>query len=354
MSLTSSAIARAHAWRAVGLAALFVFPALSDEHQAPSTNWARIAPGGATTCALNTPYSFFHRDGPDPSRLLIYFQGGGACWDWVSCSGTFDSRVDADEVSGFRGIFDRGNPENPFRDFSMIFVPYCTGDVHIGDASRKYGDDAAARPVAHRGSRNVEAVLAWLAAQKRTPQTVVVTGTSAGSYGALFHTPSVARMFPAARIVMVGDSGVPLLSDNRKVLQTWGADEVLARLWNEPRETVLEQPLRAAYIRAARSAASVRLAQVTTDRDSVQSAFYLISGSPAARETTYALLDDVRRAVPAFRTFVLEGSDHGLFPTDAFYRYQVSGRHLKDWLGALIRGEPVDDVRCAACRVRLP
>ena len=52
----------------------------------------------------------------------------------------FDTRVDADELSEFRGIFDRSNPENPFRDFGVIFVPYCTGDVHIGDASRRYGE----------------------------------------------------------------------------------------------------------------------------------------------------------------------------------------------------------------------
>ena len=36
----------------------------------------------------------------------------------------FDTRVDADELSEFRGIFDRSNPENPFRDFGVIFVPY--------------------------------------------------------------------------------------------------------------------------------------------------------------------------------------------------------------------------------------
>ena len=80
----------------------------------------------------------------------------------------FDPRVDAHELAEYRGIFDRSNPENPFKDFSVIVVPYCTGDVHIGDASRRYGDDPSSRPVAHRGYRNVAAVLGWLAEQKRT------------------------------------------------------------------------------------------------------------------------------------------------------------------------------------------
>ena len=29
-------------------------------------------------------------------------------------------------------LLDRTNPQNPVRDRSMLFVPYCTGDVHSG------------------------------------------------------------------------------------------------------------------------------------------------------------------------------------------------------------------------------
>jgi hypothetical protein len=28
------------------------------------------------------------------------------------------------------GLLDRANPQNPVRDWSLLFVPYCTGDVH--------------------------------------------------------------------------------------------------------------------------------------------------------------------------------------------------------------------------------
>ena len=324
--------------------------AAAQERPAP-TAWTHVEPGGDTSCGLDTPYRFFHRDGADPERLVIYFQGGGACWNWVSCSGMFDTRVDADELSEFRGIFDRSNPENPFKDFGVIFVPYCTGDVHIGDASRRYGDDPSSRPVAHRGYQNVSAVLDWLAKQKRTVRNVVVTGTSAGSYGALFHTPAIAKLFPAATIVMLGDSGVPLLSDNREVLRQWGADAVLARLRNQRAEAdPLDAPLRQAHLVASRAGA--RLAQITSDRDSVQSAFYIVSGSPRWRNDTYALLETVRRLVPAFRSFVVEGADHGLLPTDAFYRYQADGVYLKDWVRRLIQGEAVEDVRCGGCGLK--
>jgi len=60
----------------------------------------------------------------------------------------------------------------------------------------------------------------------------------------------------------------------------------------------------------------------------------------------------VRRLVPGFRSFVVEGADHGLLPTDAFYRYQADGVFLKDWVRRLIDGEAVEDVRCGVCRLK--
>ena len=75
--------------------------AAAQPRPAPAA-WTRVEPGGATSCGLGTPYRLLHRDGADPERLVIYFQGGGACWNWVSCSGMFDTRVDADELAEFR------------------------------------------------------------------------------------------------------------------------------------------------------------------------------------------------------------------------------------------------------------
>ena len=307
--------------------------------------WTRIAAGAGTGCAFGTPFSFFHREGTNPDQLLIYFQGGGACWDWVSCSGLFDSRVEPDEPRDFRGIFDRDDPRNPLRSSAAVFVPYCTGDVHIGDAARAYGSDGGG-VVAHRGYRNVRAVLRWVGERGLRPRTVVVAGTSAGAYGALFHVRPIARLFPDARIVLLGDSGVPLLSRNAEVLARWGADSVMAALWGKE---VGARPLLEAYRQAAGVGPRVRLAQITSDRDAIQSAFYLISGSPEWRPATDALLADVKAIAPGFRTFVVDGADHGLLPVDAFYSYRVGDVPLREWVSRLVSGEAVEDGRCASC-----
>ena len=52
------------------------------------------------------------------------------------------------------GIFDFGNARNPLADYSFVFAPYCTGDVHLGNATHVYGPQLT---VQHKGSVNATA-----------------------------------------------------------------------------------------------------------------------------------------------------------------------------------------------------
>src|SRR5690242_12497621 len=55
-------------------------PTLSDLTDA----WTQISPGGETICAKGQPYSFFVHPGTS-ANLLIYFDGGGMCWNDATC-----------------------------------------------------------------------------------------------------------------------------------------------------------------------------------------------------------------------------------------------------------------------------
>lgn len=317
--------------------------------QSPTTSrdaWVRESPAGETGCAFGTPFHFFHRQLSGAEDLLIYFQGGGACWDWLSCSGLFDTSVSSDELREFRGIFDRSNIENPFRNFGIVFVPYCTGDVHVGAATRQYGDDSTS-VVAHNGHRNVTAVLEWLTPRAQ-PRRVVVAGASAGSYGALFYAPAINRLFPDATVIMIGDSGVPLLHEYPTILEHWGAPTVLRAIW----QTDAPPPNLLAAHAYASVQGTVRLAQITSDRDAIQSAFYLISGSPRWRHVTYQMLDTLGLRFDNFRSFIVSGADHGLLRTDRFYQYEEDGVSLREWVARLIDGEPLRTVRCEECVIQ--
>src|SRR5215203_1188001 len=84
--------------------------------------WRTIEPGGDTVCADGSPYRFFVHPG-DPARLLVEFEGGGACWSAETCAMAIYSRsvlIDPELARQFgllTGIYDRANRENPFREW---------------------------------------------------------------------------------------------------------------------------------------------------------------------------------------------------------------------------------------------
>ena len=47
-------------------------------------------------CSFNTPYHYFVKRG-SVNKLVMYYQGGGACWDYNTCVGlgTFDISASA-------------------------------------------------------------------------------------------------------------------------------------------------------------------------------------------------------------------------------------------------------------------
>jgi hypothetical protein len=61
------------------------------------------------------------------NKVMIYFQGGGACFNSTSCgfnlasygSGDFDSWKDG---GGRQGVLDSENPDNPLAEWSVIYV----------------------------------------------------------------------------------------------------------------------------------------------------------------------------------------------------------------------------------------
>jgi hypothetical protein len=128
-----------------------------------------------------SPFELWDRPA-DPTKVVLYFEGGGACFSAETCA--FDNStatVDLDLGSppaGRGGLFDQTNPENPLADYSMVYVPYCTGDVHIGNKTTEYSPDLT---VHHNGYVNATAGLDYLVANYPDVEELVVTGGSAGA-----------------------------------------------------------------------------------------------------------------------------------------------------------------------------
>jgi hypothetical protein len=71
------------------------------------------------------------------TKLAIYLHGGGACFNTATCAVSSTSAHPGQPGSG--GIFDATDARNPLRDYHWLSVPYCTGDVHVGELVKKIG-----------------------------------------------------------------------------------------------------------------------------------------------------------------------------------------------------------------------
>ena len=170
-----------------------------------------MAPDGASAqCIYGTEYGFQVIPGSS-EKLLFYFQGGGACWDRVSTIAGLCSTDLAPNAP--EGVFDKSNEKNPFKDYTIIQVLYCSGDVHAGNVTQSY--TFKGKPVVQHGIDNTKLVTNWLSNQglggdDGILEEFVVMGCSAGSVGAQIWADILLTQYPAKLTAVVPDSYVGL------------------------------------------------------------------------------------------------------------------------------------------------
>ncbi|TFH23246.1 MAG: hypothetical protein E4H03_06625 [Myxococcales bacterium] len=154
-------------------------------------------------------YHFFVKRGSE-NKVVMYYQGGGACWENLTC-GIPVCKNGADPISddpdlASTGFADLSNPDNPFRNWNIVFVTYCTCDIHYGDADQTYSGALPDVNVAHRGFSNAKVAEKFARENFLNPDVVMVTGSSAGGYGALFHGGLIPKVWPASEVNVIGDA----------------------------------------------------------------------------------------------------------------------------------------------------
>src|SRR5215207_906354 len=312
--------------------------------------WQQVRPAGRTLCGRGGPFAFWARLA-SPARLLIYFEGGGFCWDYRSCapaSSLFKDQVSDKEDPGVHGtgILDLSNPRNPFHDWSVLYVPSCTGDLYAGDSARSYRSAARTVAIHHRGHVNASAALNWIFERVPRPGRVVVAGCSAGSVGSILHVPRVIERYPDARVVQVGDS-LGYLSGTSHELWPWRTYAVLpdwiptVRLLRHGRLAVPRF-----YDAVAAYYPKSTFAQVNFRHDAVQRAYFEAAGG-RPEDFDGALRDnlaEIRADTPNFRSCLLDGSDHCALASADFYRLRSGEITLHGWIADLAAGRRVPEL----------
>ena len=282
-------------------------------HLAPG--WTEIKPGGDTLCVDGDEFSFFVRPGT-VNKGLFFMQGGGACWDAVTCALPAYTRTaePPDDV----GILDPNNPDNPFKDWHAVYIPYCSADVAFGNVDQQY----LLNTTHHRGFKNAEAVRHWVYENMTSPDFALVSGCSAGAVGVVMHGTYMAEAYkenPDVRAALVTDSFQGIIPPDFVGMENWNAVENIPPWLPELKEPPFSMT------RAIQAGAPLYpealIANFNYADDAIQGTFYTAMGGNGAQigqlidEAVHTLAD----TVPNYRFFTAPGSSHCVFHTDGVY-----------------------------------
>jgi hypothetical protein len=200
---------------------------------APNDTWTWVD-FPDSKCASGSPTGIAVNPHAGATNLMIYMEGGGACTDATSCWGAaptannlagYDSTTFATAPQRNYPILDRSNTANPMSAMNMVYVPYCTGDMHDGTAEMDLQVSGATKQTYFWGGKDMDMFLARLAPTFAGTKHVWSIGTSAGGFGSFLNFDRIARAF-GVRVDILDDSGPPIPAkggtDNAKIFATWG------------------------------------------------------------------------------------------------------------------------------------
>lgn len=157
-------------------------------------------------CGNGEGYSVYVKKQSD-QKLLVEFMGGGACWNYESCFSQPKTSLSPITSPGPFSTLTNNDPSNPYYAHSMLYLPYCTGDVHIGNHIASYNGKA----VYHYGNKNLELALNYLRKEKQIDlgafSNVTIWGASAGAIGSLIQARKIEKFLdPNSKKTLMPDS----------------------------------------------------------------------------------------------------------------------------------------------------
>ncbi|MFO0725873.1 MAG: pectin acetylesterase-family hydrolase [Myxococcota bacterium] len=308
---------------------------------APARTWTWIDfPESA--CDNGTATGIGINLGDDRKNLMIFMNGGGACWDQITCTiantathGPFgQAQFTALGAALNGGFFDRNNANNIFKDWSYVFVPYCTGDVHAGDNVANYG-----APYHHTGHKNMVAFLDRLAATFTAPEKVLMSGSSAGGFGAALNYVAARDRWATPKMYLLDDSGPALpgnyipASERDAWYSAWNIGEILDPLCGQDCHTDFSIAMR----NLAQKYPNDRMALLSSLQDNVIRGFVNLSG-PEFETGLRQLGTDVLDPLPNFKYFFITGQSHTMLGNPS--GFNSNGHNLVDWVTQELTDDP--------------
>ncbi|KAE8995248.1 hypothetical protein PR003_g20285 [Phytophthora rubi] len=349
---------------------------------------AVIYPGGDTRCAFddfsnssvdfstNATYFFQVFPAQSKKKLMLYFQGGGACIDDLTCAFGLQCMYETFSPNAkplSTGVLNRSNDENLFNDYNIVHLPYCTGDLHIGSHVEAIADSAlysllgmpeclGHNMTLHQvGYNNTKAVLDWAVENFPNPEEILISGSSAGALAAQALSALVADTWEVEenniRYSVLGDSYVGVLPSDYtagKLISYYGTCEldlkVTAKLWDQCDDNELSVAEMMSYM--IEDVPAAQWLFLNSMYDETQRYFYelvaegilgypftdLISGEDFYSTMT-AIINVYRNVSDQVSTFYANSTQHVYLTVNDYYHNatrtpggEYLGDFLKDWL----------------------
>ncbi|NRA68238.1 MAG: hypothetical protein HRU19_27385 [Pseudobacteriovorax sp.] len=326
--------------------------ATSNEYFSGTEDWTFVSVEGSY-CRDGTEAGYFVKQGSSQNnKLMIYLGGGGACFNFVSCA---INRSSLGQTPNDRGILSSSNPENPFRDWAKIFVPYCSGDVFAG--TNLLGDVPGGGPRNQTfvGYNNIGLFSKDWVESFPNPDQVLLSGSSAGGIGATINFDQVQEAFQDSPLSLITDSGIIFSDDYMKAClqdrwrNVWGISEALPKdcdACQQENGGGLSNYFR--YIMAKYP--DLRGGVVSSYSDAAMRFFFGYGAvgcnwqKSLSRNTFRSGLIDVvdNYFFSQISRFYFEGKGHVHATGNSFYELEVEGTKLVDWYRFVIEGEGFD------------
>ena len=323
-----------------------------------AAGWERVVPGGDCHCADGSEFAFWERRA-DPTKVVLFLDGGGTCGDATTCAFTglsaggeaanYDWSIWGEDPAQEGGIFDFARVDNPFLDYTFIYVPSCTGDVHLGDATRDYSPELT---VEHNGFVNGTAALNYI--DEHYPDATQVVVVDKGTAAAPVYGGLAADLLRDAQVTVFGANSGAIPADpdlNAEFGELWGAYDTMPDWEVNHGLTARDWGPRRFWIQAGLHNPDIVLARFdfAYDREVAEGAEE-VGLEPSQ---LLAVIDANEAAIEAAgviqHSYTAPGDGHTILEDHHFYELEVKGVTLVDWVDALITGEPPDDVHCDQC-----
>jgi Pectinacetylesterase len=236
------------------------------------------------------------------------------------------------------------DPRSPLKDWSVLYVPYCTADVHSGNNTADYG----LYKIHHRGRVNVEDALLYAVKAMPNPSEVATIGCSAGSLGAFINAPYVMHHFPNARTHYVwGDSEVGILTSSQYdgAWNNWHMQlaPFVPRLAENYTRNYTPAVVGYIVVESAKFFSNSTWAAYCSDFDLVESSYYKLGGGKGDWTT---LMRDQFKQVHANSTnvmsYIAPGGAHCVSDNDNYWNVKSDSVLLSNWIEGLLNGTRIE------------